>query len=279
MKEKEEYINLIDIKKISYQLLFDNVAKVISDDTLDIVNKNDKPVRYRQTFYVKYIKRIFDIIISGIILIITLPINFILMIITYFGVGFPIIFKQKRIGKDGKLFDLIKFRNMTNEKNQFGLLLPAEQRVTKIGKFVRKTSFDELLNFWSIFKGDMSLIGPRPLAVQYNDRYSERHKKRTYVKPGLECPRIYHSEYGNTWAAQFENDIYYVENVSFILDLKMCLALFFMVFNKKTSKMRGCANRGCFVGYNKDGSSINSLKVPKHYVEKAIENIRNNGEI
>lgn len=275
MEDEKEYINLIDIKGIPHQLLFDEVAKVISEDTVDIVNKNDKIVHYKETFYVKYIKRMFDVIVSGIILLLVLPINFILMILTYFDVGSPIIFKQKRVGKNGKLFNLVKFRNMTNEKNELGSLLPAEQRVTKLGKFVRKTSLDELLNFWSIFKGDMSLIGPRPLAIQYNDRYSERHKRRTDVKPGLECPRIHNTKYGNTWTGQFENDIYYVENISFILDLKMCLALVSMVFNKNSSNMRGSANRGCFVGYNKDGSSINSLKVPKYYVDKAIENIKN----
>lgn len=276
METEKEYIDLGDVEGIPHQLLFDEIAKIVSEYTLDIVNKNDKIVHYKETFYVKYIKRMFDIIASGIILLLVLPINFILMILTYFDVGSPIIFKQKRVGKDGKLFNLIKFRNMTNEKNELGELLPPDQRVTKLGKFVRKTSLDELLNFWSVFKGDMSLIGPRPLAIQYNDRYSERHKRRTAVKPGLECPRIHNTKYGNTWTGQFENDIYYVENVSFLLDLKMCLALVSMVFNRKSSNMRGSANRGSFIGYNKDGSSINSRKVSKYYFNLAVEKINKN---
>ncbi len=276
MELKNEYIDLGDVDGIPHQLLFDEVAKVISKDTVDIVNKNDKLVNPRDTFYTRYVKRTFDILISGIILLLVLPINFVLMILTYFDVGSPIIFKQKRVGKDGKLFNLIKFRNMTNEKNELGELLPPDRRVTKLGKFVRKTSLDELINFWSVFKGDMSLIGPRPLAIQYNDRYSERHKKRTAVKPGLECPRIHNVEKCDTWAGQFENDIYYVENVSFLLDLKMVWALISMVFNKKSSSVRGCANRGSFIGYNKDGSSINSRKVSKYYFNLAVEEINKN---
>lgn len=276
MEKEKDYIDLGDVEGIPHQLLFDAVAKVISEDTIDIVNKNDKIVISKDTFYTRYIKRVLDIIVSGTVLLLVLPINFILMILTYFDVGLPIIFKQVRIGKDGKLFNLVKFRNMTNEKNELGELLPPDQRVTKLGKFVRKTSLDELINFWSVFKGDMSIIGPRPLAIQYNSRYSERHKKRTAVKPGLECPRIHNTKYGNTWTGQFENDIYYVENVSFMLDLKMCFALISMVFNKKNSNMRGAANRGSFIGYNKDGSSINSRKVSRYYFDLAIKEINEN---
>ena len=158
---------------------------------------------------------------------------------------------------------------MTNETDEQGNLLPPAQRVTKFGRFVRKSSLDELMNFWSIFKGDMSLIGPRPLPFEYQDYYSERHRMRYAVRPGLECP-ILHPKESLTWADQFENDVYYVENVSFTLDLKMAFLLIKMVFSKKSSSMRGSAVRGSFLGYHRDGSSINSQMVEEHYYHEAV---------
>ena len=142
---------------------------------------------------------------------------------------------------NGKTFTLVKFRNMTNATDENGNLLPANQRVTKMGEFVRKTSLDELMNFWSVFKGDMSLIGPRPLATNYTSRFSERHKRRDAVRPGLECPFLTPSDHKRTWTEQFENDIYYVENLSFKLDVRMVIALFKAVFDRKSSSMRGAA--------------------------------------
>ena len=127
------------------------IADYVRSHNLDKVNKNSQPVEFEETFYVKYIKRLLDIIISLFVIIITLPVNIFLGFCTYFDVGRPVFFKQRRPGKDGKLFTLVKFRNMRNAVDEKGYWLPIEQRVTKFGSFVRKTSLDELLNFYSIF--------------------------------------------------------------------------------------------------------------------------------
>lgn len=271
MMLSNNFVNLGEIEGIPHLELFEEVSKVIAEDTLEYVNAHCKKVVPKDSFYTRYGKRCVDIIFSTVALCVTFPINLIIAICTYFDVGQPIIFKQERVGRMGKLFTIYKFRNMTNETDEHGILLPPSQRVTRFGRFVRKTSLDELLNFWSIFKGDMSLIGPRPLPPEYNDFYNVRHKMRYAVRPGLECPIIHSTEDKITWNVQFENDIYYVENISFLLDIKMIIALFKLVFSKKSSAIRGNAVRGSFMGYHRNGTSINSQKVEEKYYKKALE--------
>ena len=123
------------------------IADRLAAERLDYVNSISESVTPRNTFYTRFVKRTIDIVVSLVVLIITFPINLIIGIITVFDVGFPIFFKQERVGKDGKIFRIIKFRNMKNTKDEKGELLPASERVTKFGRFVRKTSLDELLNF------------------------------------------------------------------------------------------------------------------------------------
>lgn len=270
-KDGEVFIDLGDVDGIPHPQLFATVSKVIAEDTLQYVNLHDKAVIPRSSFYTKYGKRIADIVISVFALIMTFPVNLVLALCTFIDVGKPILFKQKRTGLKGKSFTLAKLRNMTNEVDENGILLPPSQRVTKLGRFVRRTSLDELLNFWNILKGDMSLIGPRPLLTDYMEIYSERHKMRHFVRPGLECPVVCRTMNRSTWAAQFENDIYYVENVSLLLDIKMVFALVKMVFDKNGTDRRGNANCGSFMGYNRDGSSIDSKMVPLHYYQEAVE--------
>ena len=135
-----------------------HIADRLAEDRLGVVNDNLKPVKVSSNLYTKYGKRILDIAISGAALLVTLPINFAIGMCTFFDVGKPVFFFQEREGVDGKLYTIVKFRNMRNTVDERGELLPASQRVTKFGKFVRKTSLDELLNFWSIFKGDMIWI-------------------------------------------------------------------------------------------------------------------------
>lgn len=247
------------------------IAKYIADDNLENINRISEKVHIRQSFYTKYGKRILDIIVSLIALIITSPINLVLAVCTFIDVGRPIFFKQKRPGKDGREFTIVKFRNMTNATDANGNLLPAKDRVTKFGKFVRKTSLDELLNYWSILKGDMSLIGPRPLKQEYLCRYSERHKMRLAVKPGLECPLMHDTDGGRLgWQEQFENDVWYVENVSFIVDCKMLFRLFKLVFDKRSRKHRSEATKYGFMGYDSEGVAINVEQIPKIYIDRLI---------
>ena len=235
------------------------VAKLLKDKYLAIKNKNSAPVHPKNTFYTRHGKRILDILISLPVFIVLLPVNTILGIGTFLDVGLPIFYKQTRVGKDGKEFVLVKFRNMNNKTDADGKLLPPSQRVTKYGKIVRKLSFDELLNFWSVLKGDMSIIGPRPQPVFIYERMCDRHKMRTAVRPGLECPRVIHvpGEEICKFQQTFENDIWYVENVSLIQDIKMLFRLVKMAFSMgKRGQQATGKGISYFVGYNKDGIAI-----------------------
>lgn len=240
------------------------IAEAISKDRNE--KQEYKEIHLPNTFYVRYGKRLLDILLGGVACIVFLLINLIIAIITYFDVGSPIIFRQERVGKDCKIFSLIKFRNMTNEKNEQGMLLPPEKRVTKWGKFVRKTSLDELMNFWSILKGDMSVIGPRPLPKKYVIRFSKYHQQRHLVRPGLECP-FHDSALAKTgWQGRFDNDIWYVENISLKTDLMMGFLLVKKVFSKEEREASASGKTGEFVGYNEDGSVMNERTIPRKYL-------------
>lgn len=241
------------------------IARMAARDNLDRVNRSSAEVHPRTSIYTKYVKRILDVLIALPCFIITLPINLVLGVGTYLDVGRPIFFKQARLGKDDKPFNLVKFRNMTNDTDEDGNLLPASERTTKFGRFVRKYSLDELLNFWHVLKGDMSIIGPRPLPVEFGERYSDRHKMRTAVKPGLECPVIHSDGHARLYQEQFENDIWYVENVSFSVDCKMVLALFRMVFNFGERSAHAKVEGGYFVGYDRNGEAFSMGHIPEEY--------------
>ncbi|MBR6624012.1 MAG: sugar transferase [Ruminococcus sp.] len=251
----------------------EKAAQLLREQNLKRKNETAEKVNPKNTFYTRYGKRFFDIIISLIAFTVLLPVNLILGICTFFDVGRPLIFKQTRVGKNGKTFTIVKFRNMNEKKDSDGKLLPPSQRVTKFGKIVRKLSLDELLNFWSVLKGDMSIIGPRPQPVFIYDRMCDRHKMRTAVRPGLECPRMIHvpGEEVCKFQRTFENDVWYVENVSFLLDVKMVLHLIKMVF---TFKKRGAQAAGkdvsYFIGYDENGIAI-SMNVYREMQKKKEE--------
>ena len=259
-----------DISQLSH-IQQEEIAEYIRRDNLDIVNRNVKEVVPRTSFYTKYGKRILDILVSILAIIGTAPINLIIAIITYFDVGKPIIFAQERMGKDEKIFVLYKFRNMTNATDSNGELLPAAQRVTKWGKFVRKTSLDELLNFISILKGDMSIIGPRPVRDFYLTRLNKRHKGMYKVRPGLECPTPYKVDHFLTWQERFDNYVWYVENCSFILDIKLCFRLVAIVFDHKSTKVRANVSYGSFMGYEADGNAIYTKYVHDRFVDEFLQ--------
>lgn len=230
-------------------------------------NPDTALLKVKNTFYVKYGKRFLDILISGIVLLMTIPINAVIMVVTYFDVGNPIIFRQERIGRNEHTFFLCKFRNMTNEKNAYGELLPPADRVTKWGKFVRKTSLDELLNFWSILKGDMSIIGPRPLPLKYLERFSLYHKQRHLVRPGLECP-FHDAKFASEgWQGRFDNDIWYVQNISFLTDMKMIGLLVKKVFSRAERSASAAGSTGEFIGYHHDGRVMDDSTIPLEYLK------------
>lgn len=246
----------------------EKMAKMLRDTNLEHANRVAAEVHVKTSFYTKYIKRLFDIVFGFVACLILLPINLIFAICTFFDVGSPIFFKQSRCGKDGKPFVLVKFRNMNNKTDSDGKLLPAAQRVTKFGRIMRKYSFDELLNFWSILKGDMSIIGPRPLPVFFYDRMNDRHKMRAAVRPGLECPRVIKLEKSDVsqYHIQFENDVWYVENISFLTDVRMCIQLVKMVFSFKRRDHQAKGNAASyFVGYDEDGYALSMNAALQRY--------------
>ena len=244
------------------------IAEYIKRDNLVIVNEKVQKVHVRNSFYTKYGKRVFDFCIALIGFIIALPINMIIAAVTFFDVGRPILFKQSRIGKNEKRFIIYKFRNMTNAKDANGELLPPDMRVTKWGKFVRKTSLDELLNFVSVLNGSMSIIGPRPLLDYYAERLNVRHKSIYLVRPGLECPTPHKVDHTLSWQERLDNYVWYVENCSFLVDVKLCLRIVALVLNRKETKKRSEATHGGFMGYDKEGNVIYTKAVPDEYVEE-----------
>lgn len=217
----------------------------MSEDPLEIPKPQD-------SIYARYIKRILDIILSGVSIICLSPLLITIVVLELIFHGRPVMYVSKRPGKDGVLFDMLKFRSMTNECDESGVLLPASKRLTSFGRFLRRTSLDELAGLFCIFTGSMSVIGPRPLLPEYLTLYNERHKYRHSVRPGLVCVKIGEkvksASKTRTWYDQFENDIFYVENLSFLLDAKMVLKTLQVVFIG--SDMRTNADRVKFDGKN-----------------------------
>ena len=236
----------------------------------------DSPIVLKPSFYRDYVKRFLDIILSFVAIIVTIPFNLILLIGTIMDVGFPLLFHQKRVGKDGKIFDLVKFRSMTNDVDENGTLLLPEHRITKWGRFVRRTSMDEFLNFWNVLRGDMSIIGPRPLPDKYFPRFTKKYNQRHMIRPGLECPMVINSEFNNGWQRRFENDLWYVEHVSFLTDVKMCFLLVKKVFSKAERKRSANGEHGEFLGFDKNENVVDSYSVKEKTAVRVSENVNLN---
>lgn len=187
---------------------------------------------HKNGIYERYIKRILDFTLSLIALICLSPILLIVAILVRVKLGSPIIFKQKRPGKDEKIFTLYKFRTMTDEKDESGNLLPDSQRLTKFGKFLRSTSLDELPELINIIKGDMSIVGPRPLLVQYLERYNKEQRRRHEVRPGLTGLAQVSGRNAISWEEKFNKDVEYIENITFIGDVKIVFKTVINVIKK-----------------------------------------------
>ncbi|MCI6204420.1 MAG: sugar transferase [Lachnospiraceae bacterium] len=171
--------------------------------------------------YRKFVKRCLDFILALIAIIVLSPILLIVAILVRCKLGSPIIFKQQRPGLHEKIFCMYKFRTMTDAKDVDGNLLPDEERLTKFGKALRSTSLDELPELFNILKGDMAIVGPRPLLVQYLPRYNERQHRRHDVRPGFTGLAQVNGRNSISWQEKFEWDVKYVEQVSFVLDMKI----------------------------------------------------------
>lgn len=171
--------------------------------------------------YRRFIKRPMDFLLSLIAILVLSPVFVVIAILIKIKLGSPIIFKQERPGLNEKIFTMYKFRTMTNDRDENGKLLPNEMRLTKFGKLLRSTSLDELPELFNVLKGDMSLIGPRPLLVSYLPLYNEFQRKRHEVRPGLSGLAQISGRNAISWEEKFELDVKYVENITFINDLKI----------------------------------------------------------
>lgn len=198
--------------------------------------------------YKNCIKRILDIVISICGIIILSPVYLALAVMVRLKLGSPVLFTQDRPGKDGKIFKLYKFRSMTDKKDKDGNLLPDEERLTAFGKKLRSSSLDELPELFNILKGDMSIIGPRPLLVRYLPRYNEFQRHRHDVRPGLTGLAQTHGRNAITWEKKFEYDVEYVNNVSFWLDVKIFLATVRAVLKKEGINSENSATMEEFMG-------------------------------
>lgn len=179
--------------------------------------------RGKDGIYCRYIKRGLDILCALAAMIVFCWLYGIIAILVRVKLGSPVIFKQLRPGKDEKIFCLYKFRTMADKRDDRGKLLPDEQRLTKFGKWLRSTSLDELPEAWNILKGDMSVVGPRPLLVEYLERYDDRQRHRQDVRPGLSGYAQIHGRNAISWEKRFELDVWYTENVSLWLDIRIVM--------------------------------------------------------
>lgn len=198
--------------------------------------------------YQKYIKRLLDIAISFTALLVLSPVLLVVAVLVRTRLGSPVIFHQDRPGYREKVFRLCKFRSMTDARGADGELLPDAVRLTRFGKALRATSLDELPELWNILKGDMSLIGPRPLLVKYLPLYNESQRRRHDVKPGLTGWAQVNGRNAITWEQRFEYDVYYVDHISFLMDLKILFQTVAVVLRHRDINSATDATMEAFTG-------------------------------
>ncbi len=206
--------------------------------------------------YAKFIKRPLDFTLSLLALIVLSPVLIILIVMGAIGMKGNPFFTQLRPGKNEKIFKLIKFRTMTNEKDADGNLLPDEKRLNKYGKFLRSTSLDELPELINILKGDMSIVGPRPLLVQYLPLYNERQKRRHEVRPGLTGFAQINGRNTVTWEQKFEDDVTYTQNITFFGDMKIIFKTVVSVLKREGISQENNATMEEFKGTQEETANV-----------------------
>lgn len=204
-------------------------------------------IKRKRTIYELIFKRPLDFILSLIALIILSPVMIVVAILVRIKLGGPVLFKQDRSGKNEKIFKMYKFRTMTNKTDNEGNLLPDEIRLTKFGKFLRSTSLDELPGLFNILKGNMSIVGPRPLAVLYLPYYTEDENKRHLVRPGLTGLAQINGRNNIVWEERFEFDVKYIQKITFFNDIKIIFLTFLRVLKRKDI---GARNKGVSIDFN-----------------------------
>lgn len=201
--------------------------------------------------YRNFFKRAIDVAASGCGLIVLSPVLAVVTTWLHFAnKGAGAFFFQERPGKDGKIFKVVKYKTMTDERDVDGKLLPDAQRLTKVGRFVRSTSIDELPQLWNVFKGDMSLIGPRPLRTHYLPLYSKEQMRRHEVRPGITGWAQTHGRNSISWTQKFKYDVWYIDNISFFLDCKIIILTIKKVIKHEGISAEGQATVEAFNGHN-----------------------------
>lgn len=194
---------------------------------------NKQVVKSNNGIYKRYIKRPLDIIFSLLAIILLSPVFLAVVILVKIQLGSPMLFKHLRPGLNRNIFTMYKFRSMTDERDESGNLLPSRERLTKLGKFLRATSLDELPELFNILRGDMSFIGPRPLLPEYLPLYNDRQKHRHDVRPGLSGLAQVNGRNAISWEEKFDFDLQYIENISFALDVKILFQTVAKVFRRE----------------------------------------------
>ena len=205
-------------------------------------------MRHKAGVYEKYIKRLLDIVLSGCALIVLSPLLLVTAILVRVQLGSPVIFCQERPGRDEKIFKLHKFRSMSDARDENGNLLPDEIRLGKFGRNLRATSLDELPELWDIFRGKMSIVGPRPLLVKYLPLYNDEQRRRHDVRPGLTGWAQVHGRNLASWEERFAYDVDYVDHISFALDVKIIFMTIRCVLAREGISAEGSATMEDFVG-------------------------------
>ncbi|WP_024740427.1 sugar transferase [Tenacibaculum maritimum] len=199
--------------------------------------------------YSCFFKRVIDVLLSLIGLIVLFPVLLVVIVLLKINQG-GVFFLQKRPGKNDEIFEIIKLKTMTDERDSKGVLLPDEKRITRIGQFVRSNSLDEIPQLINVLKGDMSLIGPRPLLVKYLERYTPEQKRRHNVKPGVTGWAQVNGRNEISWERKFELDTWYVDNVNFLIDLKILILTIKKVLDRKGINSKTNATMETFMGKN-----------------------------
>ncbi|MBR3972831.1 MAG: sugar transferase [Oscillospiraceae bacterium] len=210
-------------------------------------------MEHKASFYETCIKRLLDVIFSSGALIVLSPVLLVTAILVRTKLGSPVIFCQERPGKNEKIFKLYKFRSMSDARDAQGNLLPDEVRLTKFGKLLRATSLDELPELWNILRGDMSIVGPRPLLVKYLPLYNEEQRHRHDVRPGLTGWAQVHGRNAITWEEKFCLDVWYVQNLSFATDVKTVFLTVKKVFCREGISSETAATMEEFRGTKESG--------------------------
>lgn len=198
--------------------------------------------------YLNFGKRLQDILLSSVGIVVLFPILFIIGILVNIKLGRPIIFKQSRPGLNGKIFTLYKFRSMTESRDENGKLLPDSMRLTKFGKWLRRTSLDELPELINVLRGEMSIVGPRPLLVKYLPLYDEKQSCRHDVKPGITGYAQINGRNAISWEEKFDLDIWYNKHISLLLDWKIILSTIKAVFRQDGISSKSCETMESFTG-------------------------------